>query len=215
MSMYQVECIHKGKNTLGEMPDWSPRLGKLLWVDVRRPALYGYDPVTAQVREWLLPHLIGSFCEMTGGKLLLALKTGLHTFDLDSGELALWMDPEPSLAQNRLNDGKCDRQGRFWVGSMYDGKRLPTGTLYCVHPDKTYRETLTNITIPNSLAWSPDGRKMYFTDTPTLKIMSYDFDLSTGELSNPQVFRDMSDHAGRPAGSTVDADGCLWNAEVH
>jgi len=213
--MHKVECVHKGNNILGEMPVWSSRRKQLLWIDVRRPELYAYDPQNGNVQAWPMPQVIGSFCERRAGGLLLALKSGIHLFDMDSGACQMWLDPETHLPNNRLNDGKCDRQGRFIVGSMYDGTRLPTGTLYSVDGEKTVTEMIHGITIPNSLAWSPEGRKMYFADTPTLKIMAYDYDADTGALSNACVFRDMADHPGRPDGSTVDADGCVWNAEVH
>lgn len=212
--MIQADCIVESKDILGEVPLWSARHQRLYWIDVRRPALQSYDLVTEKVERFELPEAVGSFCESKSGDMLLALKSGLYTFDTSSYQLDEWLNIEPDLPNNRLNDGKCDRQGRFWVGSMNDGDRLPTGSLYRIDADKKYEALLANITIPNSLAWSPDGNLMYFADTPSLKIMVYDFDTVEGIPHTPRVFRDMSGHPGRPDGATVDIDGCLWSAEV-
>lgn len=213
--MSEVHIVVEGADKLGEVPLWSVARKLLFWIDVRRPALYSYDPSSCVVRTFPLPELVGSYCETTSGKLLLALKSGLYFFDPESEELEAWMDPEPQLPNNRLNDGKCDRQGRFWVGSMNDGDRIPSGSLYCVQGSGEVTVFIPGITVPNSLAWSPDGRKMYFADTPTRKILVYDFDIDDGVPHNPRVFRDMTDHVGRPDGATVDAEGCLWSAEIH
>lgn len=212
--MIQAECVVENGDRLGEVPLWSARDACLYWIDVRRPALQSYDPVSHHVERFELPEVVGSFCERQSGGMLLALKSGLHTFDLVTREITPWLQLEPNLPNNRLNDGKCDRQGRFWVGSMNDGDRLPTGSLYRVDGNKKNAALLSGITIPNSLAWSPDGRLMYFADTPQLRIMVFDFDIDEGVLRNARIFRDMADHPGRPDGATVDVDGCVWNAEV-
>lgn len=213
--MNEVHSVVNGADKLGEVPLWSASRKLLFWIDVRRPALYSYAPGSGAVRAYPLPEPVGSYCETSSGRLLLALKSGLYFFDPESEELEAWMDPEPHLPNNRLNDGKCDRQGRFWVGSMNDGDRIPSGSLYSVLGSGEITTFFSGITIPNSLAWSPDGRKMYFTDTPTRKILVYDFDVEDGVPHSPSVFLDMSDHAGRPDGATVDAEGCLWSAEIH
>ena len=213
--MIQAECVVQNSDTLGEVPIWSVRDHCLYWIDVRKPALQAYDPSTGSIKQHPMPELIGSYCERQAGGMLLALKSGLYLYDPNTQELQPCLNIEPGLPNNRLNDGKCDRQGRFWVGSMNDGDRLPSGTLYRVDRDRESTPFITGITIPNSLAFSPDGKRMYFADTPTRKIMVYDFDTDTGIPHNGRVFRDMSSHPGRPDGATVDADGCLWSAEVH
>lgn len=213
--MNEIHVVVESGDKLGEVPLWSPTRQSLLWIDVRMPALYTYAPGPGTVRSYPLPEVVGSFCETRTGRVLLSLKSGFHFLDLETGELEAWFDPEPSLPNNRLNDGKCDRQGRFWVGSMNDGDRIPTGKLYSVHGSGKTMTHMADITIPNSLAWSPDGTKMYFADTPTKRILVHDFDVDDGVLHNARTFVDMSSHAGRPDGATTDADGCLWSAEVH
>lgn len=209
-----VDCVVESRDTLGEVPLWCPKDELLYWIDVRRPSLQAYRPKDGSVRTWPLPEVVGSFCLRGSGGVVLAMKSGLYSYDLDVRRLERVVDPEPTLPNNRLNDGKCDRQGRFWVGSMNDGDRIPTGTLYAVDAGWQCRPTLRGLTIPNSLAWSPDGRTMYFSDTPTLRIMAYDYDPDSGTATRERLFADLSKHPGRPDGSTVDADGCLWNAEV-
>ena len=214
VKMATAECVVCSSDMLGEMPIWSERDQLLYWIDVRAPALHSYDPSRAKVHTYDLSEVVGSFFERQSGGLMLAMKSGLYFYDTNTENSDLWLNLEPKLPNNRLNDGKCDRQGRFWVGSMNDGDRLPTGSLFCIEQGGEHRILFDGITIPNSLAFSPDGRLMYFTDTPKKMIMVYDFDTDVGIPRNPRIFRDMRDHHGRPDGSTVDADGCLWNAEV-
>lgn len=213
--MMQVDCVVHNRDILGEVPLWSAREQRLYWIDVRRPALQAYDPASGRTERFDLPELVGSFCERQSGGMLVALKSGLYDFDPATGRLDAWLDVEPALPNNRLNDGKCDRQGRFWVGSMNDGDRLPTGSMYRIDAGRRHDAMWDGITIPNSLAFSPDGRRMYFADTPSLKIMAYEFDVEDGVPHTPRLFRDMASHPGRPDGATVDVDGCLWSAEVH
>lgn len=213
--MSEAHVVVASGDRLGEVPVWSPARRVVFWIDVRKPALYAHDPGAGTTRTYPLPEPVGSFCETSAGRLLLAMKSGLFFLEPESGALQAWFDPEPQLPNNRLNDGKCDRQGRFWVGSMNDGDRIPSGTLYSVLGSGKTVAHFSGITIPNSLAWSPDGRTMYFADTPTRCILAYDFDVDDGVLHNPRPFLDMSNHVGRPDGATVDADGCLWSAEIH
>jgi sugar lactone lactonase YvrE len=141
-----------------------------------------------------------------------ALRSGLHLLDFTGGGLERVCAPEPDRPENRLNDGRCDRQGRFWVGSMHDRGGSPTGSLYRIDPDHRSHRVRDGITVPNGLAWSPDGRVMYFTDTPSRTILAYDFDGDTGMPGASRVFARVPDGAGYPDGATVDAEGFLWSA---
>lgn len=220
--MVAVECVVNHRNVLGESPLWSPTNEHLYWVDILKPAVYAFCPATGQTTSYPMHETIGTFCARratvtgnTGAQWLLALKSGIYAADANFGSLQQLLTTEPHKPHNRPNDGKCDRQGRFWVGTMPEGDRVPSGSLYCIDNTHSARQVLTGLTVPNSLAWSPDGRLMYFTDTPTRRIMAYDFDVDDGVPSNPRVFHAFDSHRGRPDGSTVDADGCLWNAEIH
>jgi sugar lactone lactonase YvrE len=197
---------------LGEGATWDARDRALYWVDIRAPALHRFEPASGATRTWPMPEAIGSFALRAAGGALVALRSGLHLLDFAGGGLELACAPEPDRTENRLNDGRCDRRGRFWVGSMHDRGGAPTGALYRIDPDRTSHRVLDGITVPNSLGWSPDGRVMYFTDTPSRAILAYDFDLDAGVPGAPRLFARVPDDAGYPDGATVDAEGFLWSA---
>jgi sugar lactone lactonase YvrE len=121
---------------------------------------------------------------------------------------ALW-----NQQTHRLNDGRADRAGRFWVGSMHDTDfTAPDGSLYSFASGGRTHVYETGIIIPNSIAFSPDDRWFYFADTRRYVIWQYAFDLADGQLSNRTVFAEFGNGPARPDGSCMDATGCLWNA---
>jgi sugar lactone lactonase YvrE len=211
--MTQLECVVRGRNRLGESPVWSVREGALYWVDTRAPAAYRLDPATGEVRSRALPALVGSIALRRSGGLIAALQTGFHGLDFDTGELTPIVDPEAGQPENRFNDGRADRRGRIWSGTMNDVRRDPTGALYRLDADHRCTKMRDDIIVPNSICWSPDDRVMYFADTYRFRIMTYAFDADEGTISGMKLFADLQGRTGRPDGSTVDADGCLWNAE--
>ena len=208
---FQVEVAAPGGDRLGECPLWDERESMLWWVDSRWPAVKRLDPSSGAVMMLVLPEVVGSIALREKGGLLAATQSGLHFLDTSSGALAAAANPEAQLPENRFNDGRCDRAGRFWAGTMCDVRRDPVGSLYRFEPDLTCTKLRNAIIIPNSLAFSPDDRTMYFADTNRHTIWAYDYDLASGAAANERVFADTG--AGRPDGSCVDADGCLWNAE--
>jgi len=183
----------------------------LWWVDSRWPAAKRLDPSSGAVMMLVLPEVVGSIALRERGGLIAATKSGIHFLDAASGALAPAANPEARLPENRFNDGRCDRAGRFWAGTMSDVKRDPVGSLYRFDADFGCTRLRNAIIIPNSLAFSPDSRTMYFADTNRHTIWSWDYDLASGGATNERVFADTG--AGRPDGSCVDASGCLWNAE--
>ncbi len=209
-----VDVVVKGTDRLGECPLWCDREQVLWWVDSRGPSLKRWNPADGQVRNTVLPSVVGSVAfRERSGEMLAALQTGIHFLDPASGALHAIAQPEAHLPENRFNDGRCDRAGRFWSGTMSDAKREPTGSLYRLSADLSCKLIRSDVIVPNSLAWSPDNRTMYFADTYRGMIRAWDFDLASGDVSNERVFCDTAGHPGRPDGSCVDADGCLWNAE--
>ena len=213
----ELQCVVQGADILGEVPLWCSRSRKLWWIDVRRPAIQSYDPATGKHTAVRLAAemLVGSIALRDAGGLLLATNSGFYTYDPEQTEAPrALMNPELDKPQHRLNDGKCDRRGRFWVGSMKDGVRVPEGNLYRFDPDHSCHFQFGGIHVPNSLSWSPDDRTMYFADTHLQLIWAYDYDIDAGAISNRRVFKDWTGTPAKPDGSTVDADGCLWNAMV-
>ena len=208
---FQVEVAARGADLLGECPLWDERGRLLWWVDSRWPAVKQLDPSSGAVMMLVLPEVVGSIAFREQGGLLAATKSGIHFLDAASGALEARANPEAALPENRFNDGRCDRAGRFWAGTMSDVKRDPVGSLYRFDADMACTRLRNAVVIPNSLAFSPDGRRMYFADTMRHVLWAYDYDPASGAATNERVFADAG--AGRPDGSCVDAEGCLWNAE--
>lgn len=208
-----VDVLLRRADKLGECPIWDDSSGALYWVDSRAPAVHRCDPANGTVDTWPQPAIVGSIAFRRGGGLLLALQSGIHKVDRPGDQPSLVVDPEPDRPTNRLNDGRCDPAGRFWVGSMSEVAREPLGSLYCLDADGTCRRAFNEVIVPNSLAWSPDGRTMYFADTYRQTIWRFDYDMASGAVAERRVFRDTRGQPGRPDGSAVDADGCLWNCE--
>ena len=210
---FQVDCVVRGTDRLGECTLWCEREQALWWIDSRAPSLKRWDPASNAVRVLDLPATVGSVAFRESGGMLAALQSGIHFLDPATGALETVAQPEAHLPENRFNDGRCDRAGRFWAGTMSDARREPTGSLYRLSADLECRHIRADVIVPNSLAWSPDNRRMYFADTYRQVIRAWDFDLASGEVSNERVFVDTTGHPGRPDGSCIDADGGLWNAE--
>lgn len=215
--MPDIQCVANDRNLTGEMPTWCPRTNLLWWIDVRKPAIYSWDPVTKAKMTYALPEtqVLGSFAFREKGGLLLALRDGFYGFEPATGKLEFIYHPETDQPGNRLNDGKCDRRGRYWVGTMYDPAREPKGSFYRFDADHRCIKQFNDIVIPNAVAFSPDDKTLYFGDTTKQMIWAFDFDLDDGVISNRRVFQDLTGQPGRPDGATVDAEGFLWCAEFN
>ena len=212
--MSEVEVVVPGPDTLGESPVWSVREQALYWVDIRAPAAHRLDPATGAVATARLPMMVGSVgLRREAGSLLAAMQDGFHTLEFATGALAAVHDPEHHLPENRFNDGRTDRRGRYWSGTMGVPPKAPSGALYRLDPDHRCALVRDNLTIPNSICWSPDDKVMYFADTPHAKIIAFPFDIEDGAMGEGRLFADLGGGKGRPDGSTVDAAGCVWNAE--
>jgi sugar lactone lactonase YvrE len=212
-----VECVVPAKASLGECPLWSDLDERLYWVDIDGREIHRYDPASGADERRSVPGRPGSIAlTETAGRLLVALEHGLAFYDWDSAAYREWIALEPEATGNRLNDGRCDPAGRFWVGSMFDPTSAgrSTGMLHRVGPGGDVATVRTEIGIANGLAFSPDGSTMYFADTPRQTVWAYDYDVATGDARNERVFIDFTGLPGRPDGACVDQDGCYWIACV-
>lgn len=210
--MTQARRIGSQRDILGESPLWDERANCLWWVDIRRPAIRRLD-AAGEVQSWPLPELVGSIALVEDGRLLVALPRQIALFDPRDGSLEAFVEPPPMPEHHRFNDGRCDARGRFWVGSMHNLTRAPEGTLYCLE-GRELRAVRSGICIPNSLAFSPDGRSMYFADSLRYELYAYDYDLEHGSAGPERVIA-RTQAPAFPDGSAVDAEGFLWNAEFN
>lgn len=201
---------------LGECPLWSEPDQRLYWVDIDGGAVHGFDPAAGTDTAVPVPGRPGSIAlTRMPGRLLVAVECQLGMLDFGTGAWQDWREVEPEGTQNRFNDGRCDAAGRFWVGSMNeseDGRR--TGSLYRVEADGTSAPMRADVGVPNALAFSPDGRTMYWSDTHRDVVWAYDYDIDDGVPTRERVFLDFSDLPGRPDGACVDEDGGYWIACV-
>ena len=206
-----AECVLDCKATLGEGAIWCARTQALYWVDILAPALHRYHPATGEDRAWPMPEPVGTVALGSDQRVALALASGLAWFDPETERLDSFLPIEADRPNTRLNDGRCDHQGRLWVGSMSRGTPEPAGVLYRCG-GRAATPVLTGIQVPNCTAFSPDGRRMYFTDTPTRVVRVFDLNPETGELSEEREFASFAALPGLPDGATVDAEGGLWVA---
>lgn len=207
----EAACVVDCRNVLGEGALWCASEHRLWWIDISQPTLWSWQSRGGGVEHWPLPKPPGSFALRKSGGFLFAFRNGLATLDQPGGELR-WL-PALELGDERFNDGKVDRAGRFWAGTLDRRLGSPIGRLYRVSPDFEVKAMDRGFTISNGIGWSPDGRTMYFTDTPSRCIYCYDFDAADGRIANRRVFVQAAPGHGGPDGMTVDAQGFVWSAQ--
>jgi sugar lactone lactonase YvrE len=202
---------------LGECPIWSPRDARLYWIDIEGRSVHRYDPSTGEDEQKTLPIRPGSMVLTDRpGRFLMGAEVELGWYEWSTGEFTAVGQLEPAGTGNRLNDGRTDRQGRYWVGSMYERSTagIYTGMLHRVDSGLGHEAVRSEIGVSNGIAFSLDGSTMYFADTPRRTVWQYDYDRVTGEQSNERVFTDFAELPGKPDGASVDEDGCYWIACV-
>lgn len=205
---------------LGESPFWQPDEAALYWCDIPGRALHRWHPATATHRSWPLASEPGCIAPLPGGELLLAMRDGLWRFSPARGGRRRLAPPPYDPAQERFNDGRADPQGRFWVGTIYEPRTAALAALYRWSGGRLQRMA-GEVTVSNGLAFSPDGRTMYWSDTTSHRIYALDFDGSDGSLSRQRLFAEfplksagseLAGYGGRPDGAAVDVEGAYWVA---
>lgn len=213
-----IACVSSAANDLGESPCWDVAGQRLLWIDAWRSAVHALDPATGRTgctdfAPALAGRPIGSIGRHAGGGLIAGVRGGFWHLDLDGGTArpvaAVEADRPPA---NRLNDGKCDRAGRFWCASVNTDHRTPSGALWRLQAGDEPVLMQDGLTVGNGIAFSPDDRTMYLADTFARTVWRYDFDIATGALADRRLFISTVHIGGFVDGATVDAEGCYWAA---
>ena len=219
MTFTDITALPVAPSLLGESPLWHADEQVLYWVDIPGLQLHRFHPATGRHEEWHLPSEPACCVPLLGGGLLLAMRDGLWRFDPATGQRQRIASPPYDPAHQRFNDGKADAQGRFWVGTL-DDRRLPEAALYRLAGGALVR-VADGITVSNGLAFSPDGRTLYWADTKAHVVQAFDVDGHDGRLSRRRVFHQfsprvdgepLSAYGGRPDGAAVDAEGAYWVA---
>ena len=219
MNPADITAIAAPPALLGESPLWHPDEQVLYWVDIPGKRLHRHDPASGAWREWPFDSEPACCVPLLGGGLLLAMRDGLWRFDTACGRRERIAAPPYDPAEQRWNDGKADAQGRFWVGTLDDARR-PQAALYRHSHGRTER-IAGDITTSNGLAFSPDGRTLYWADTKAHTVYAFDVDGHDGSLSRRRVFaafaaraegQPLGTYGGRPDGAAVDSEGCYWVA---
>lgn len=206
----EVEHVLEIGNLLGEGPVWDSEKSLLFWVDIERHCFHCMCPVTGELRMFDAEVPVYAMGLVAGSdKLVMATSRGFALWNSPAGPLEVIADPEVGRPAARLNDAAVDRQGNFWAGSMGPGF---TSALYRLGPRRSVQKVESGIGASNGIAWSPDNRTMYFTDTRRRVIFAYDFDASSSTVANRRVLIQVPEGEGVPDGLTVDSEGCLWSA---
>jgi sugar lactone lactonase YvrE len=206
------EVFYPSSSVLGEGCFWHTQRKTFFWVDIEERKLSEIDASGKLVNYWVMPERLGTAVPVQDdtNKLIVALQNGLSVLDLITGHLEWLMDLEKDLPENRANDGKCDSQGRMWLGTMGIEAQNGAGSLYRIEGSKA-QKVLSNLSISNGMAWSTDNR-FYFIDSPTKRIDSYIFDPEGGNIEFERTVIEVPDELGLPDGMNIDEEGMLWVA---
>jgi sugar lactone lactonase YvrE len=216
MAQFEIRHVLDIKAELAESPSWSVEQQALFWVDIERKTFNRFDPATGQNESWSVPAIPGCFNFREGGGAVLACNDGFYDFDFAACRFEKICDAPFDPAEFRFNDGKADRQGRLWAGTLRFAFKIdgpPEGSFYRYEAGRVTR-VIPDVMVPNGTAFSPDGKIMYRSDwRPEGRIiLKYDYDVATGTPTNERLFTAMPEGFGSPDGAAVDIDGFYWAA---
>jgi sugar lactone lactonase YvrE len=212
----RIERVGEIKCAVGESPLWDARRSCWYWVDITARAIWRLDPVGGALRAWHADEMVACIALDENGGFIAGMESGIFRLALgDKADAVMLAAPAESMAGKRFNDGRCDRQGRFWSGTMaLDMTHAPAvGMLYRYSSAQGISApVVSGLVTQNGLAWSPDGRTMYLSDSHASRrvVWAFDYDIASGTPGGQRVFVDMTQHPGRPDGAAMDIDGCYW-----
>ncbi len=205
----RVEVAFRAEARLGEGPTWDPATGRMVWVDILSCRVHTLDPGTGRGTVLETGQHVGAARPRAGGGLVANLRDGVGLYDADGAFRWLRHEPVPG---RRGNEAVVDPRGCLWAGTMRYDEAPGGGTLTRIAPDGTATPVLDAVSVSNGTGWSPDGRLMYYADSPTRRIDVFDVDQDTGLVSGRRPWAEVEEGAGFPDGLTVDADGGVWVA---
>ena len=208
----QVESVLRLDAQLGESPVWCDRDHALWFVDIKAPAVHRFEPATGALATLPMPADIGSIGLRRTDGLVAALRTGFALVETATGEVRPITDPIGGRPDLRFNDGRCDRAGRFWAGTVQERRVAGEAALYRLEPDHRCAVAVPGLTVVNAVAFAPDGRTLYVACSHARELMAFDLDPATGDLGRRRTLHRLADRDGVPDGATVDEAGCLWLA---
>ena len=197
---------------LGEGPLWDNSRKQICWVDILNGNIHEWSPGNDTSNTISVGQMIGAMAFLDNGNYIAAMKDGFGYVNRETGKVDMITNPESHLPENRFNDGKCDPAGRFWAGTMPIAEDKSSGSLYVLDASLNVQKRESNISVSNGLAWSLDHKTMYFIDSPTRKVVGYDYNKENGELSNKRTVVTIAEKDGFPDGMTIDNEGMLWVA---
>jgi sugar lactone lactonase YvrE len=197
--------------TLGEGPVWDSRDESLYWVDIPESRVHQIA-ADGSLSSWDTGQPAGAVVPRASGGLAVAVRDGFMALDPVSGTLTTLAEVERDRPGNRMNDGACDRAGRFYAGTMAFDETPEAGALYRLDPDLGVTRLLTGVGISNGIGWSPDERLMYYIDSHVHRVDVFDYDPATGHIDGRRPFAEVGGGGVVPDGLTVDADGGVWVA---
>tara|TARA_R110002050_G_scaffold85490_9_gene182441 strand:+ start:261 stop:1265 length:1005 start_codon:yes stop_codon:yes gene_type:complete len=206
----KVILAYQTKAELGEGAIWNYKTKELYWIDIEGKSLNIYNPKTNLNKVLETPSRIGTVVPKNSKEALIALEDGIHTIDLETGTTSIFLNMKDALKGRRLNDGKCDPSGRFWVGSMHFSQTKGEAKLFCITNEPNIETKIDSVTISNGIVWTADKKTMYYIDTPTSQIKAYDFNNETGEIFNGRVAVEIPENLGFPDGMTIDEEDMVW-----
>jgi sugar lactone lactonase YvrE len=211
--MSEFELVWDSRCGVAESPVWDASTRRLLFCDIPGKRINALSVDDGARKSWDFPEVVGSFGLCLSGRLVVALRHRVVLFDPRTGEIADLTQSIDEPPTNRLNDGKVGPDGCFWVGSMDERpQREKRGALYRVTPQGAIERRSEGYAVSNGVAWSPDGRTMYHSDSTAGTIEAWDFDASNSGMSNQRIIATLTSDDGRPDGAAVDVDGNYWSA---
>jgi sugar lactone lactonase YvrE len=204
---------------VGECPLWHPEEASLYWIDIPDRTVHRLHPESGVYCQWALPAEPGAIAYCASGGLIVALRNGFARLNTVSGQLSMIAPAPYDTGTTRFNDGRCDAAGRFWVGTMYEPRDRQLGQMFYLERGVVKLAWSGHMTVSNGLAFSPDNRTLYHADTTSHVIESHEFDLASGQVGAPRLFKQFStdrihNYGGRPDGAAVDSEGAYWCAMI-